>query len=211
LRGFFKNRMTKERIIKGAEELFFQYGIKSVTMDDIAKHLGMSKKTIYTCFKEKDEVVNTLMDLSIESDKKQFREICDSAQNVVDEVFKMMQCLSSIIGKLNPNVFYDLQKYHHTAWNKFVKFKSDFILHMVEESISKGIKQGYVRPDANPKILARLRVEEIEMGFNSKIFPPEKFTLLEVQLGLIEHFLYGICTLKGHKLINKYKQINEEE
>ena len=203
--------MSKERIIKGSEELFFQYGIKSVTMDDIAKHLSMSKKTIYNYFKEKDQIVNMLMEASIEQDKKQFREISEGALNVVDEVFKMMQCLSSIIGKLNPNLFYDLQKYHHGAWSKFVKFKSEFILQMVEECISKGIKQGYIRTDANPKILARLRVEEIEMGFNPKVFPPDKFKLLEVQLGLMEHFLYGICTLKGHKLINKYKQINEEE
>ena len=166
--------MSKERIIKGAEELFFRYGIKSITMDDIAKHLGMSKKTIYNYFSEKDEVVNMLMDAGIEQDKKQFRDIADKAQNVVDEFFKMMQCLSSIIGKLNPNVFYDLQKYHNGAWGKFVKFKSEFILQMVEECISKGIKQGYIRTDANPKILARLRVEEIEMGFNPKVFPPDK-------------------------------------
>ncbi|MEW6469197.1 MAG: TetR/AcrR family transcriptional regulator [Bacteroidota bacterium] len=203
--------MSKDRIIKGAEELFFRYGIKSVTMDDIARHLGISKKTIYRSFKEKDEIVNLLMQLSIEEDKKQFRQIADSAQNVVDEVFKMMQCLTSIISKLNPVIFYDLQKYHPSAWSLFVKFKSDFILHMVEETITKGIKQGYVRSDLNPRILARLRVEEIEMGFNPKVFPPDKFKMLEVQLALMEHFLYGICTLKGHKLVNKYKQITEEE
>jgi hypothetical protein len=75
----------------------------------------------------------------------------------------------------------------------------------------KGIKDGIVRKDIDPKILAKLRMEEVEMGFNPLLFPPEKFKILDVQLSLIDHFLHGICTLKGHKLINKHKELKEEE
>ena len=77
--------------------------------------------------------------------------------------------------------------------------------------MEKGKKQGLVRADVNTKIMARLRMEEIEMGFSPEKFPPDKFKIVDVQLALIEHFLYGICTLKGHKLINKYKQVVEED
>jgi hypothetical protein len=60
-------------------------------------------------------------------------------------------------------------------------------------------------------VLARLRIEEVEMGFNSELFPPDKFKMLDVQIAMIDHFLHGICTLRGHKMINKYKEVTEEE
>jgi len=82
---------------------------------------------------------------------------------------------------------------------------------LVEESINKGIKQGVVRSDIDSKIFARLRIKEVEMGFDPTTFPPEKFKIVDVQLALMDHFLHGICTLKGHKMINRYKAIIEEE
>ena len=202
---------TKDRIIKGAEELFFKYGIKSVTMDDIAKHLAISKKTIYQFYVDKDAVVETLMKLKLKEDEDYFRQLAETSENVVEEVFGCMKRLSSMFSQLNPNLFYDLQKYHLSSWKLFKQFKEEFIERMVEKSIEKGIAQGLVRTDVNPKILARLRIEEVEMGFNPQIFPPGKFTIVEVQLALIDHFLCGICTIKGHKLINKYKEVKDEE
>jgi hypothetical protein len=77
--------------------------------------------------------------------------------------------------------------------------------------MQKGIKDGIIRPDINTRIMTKLRMEEVEMGFNPNLFPPDKFKILDVQLALLDHFLHGICTLKGHKLINKRKQLIEEE
>jgi AcrR family transcriptional regulator len=201
----------KVRILKGAEELFFRYGIKSVTMDDIARHLGISKKTIYQSFGDKDEVVNTLMEYKLKEDEVEYCQISDKSHNIIEEIFLLMKHMSSVFGKINPNVFYDLQKYHSSSWERFKTFKEDCIQRMVEEAIIKGIVDGIVRQDINPKIMATLRMEEVEMGFNPRLFPPDKFKILEVQLALLDHFLHGICTLKGHKLVNKYKQVIEEE
>jgi AcrR family transcriptional regulator len=201
----------KVRILKGAEELFFRYGIKSVTMDDIARHLGISKKTIYQSFGDKDEVVNTLMEYKLKEDEVEYCQISDKSNNIIEEIFLLMKHMSSVFGKINPNVFYDLQKYHSSSWERFKTFKEDCIQRMVEEAIMKGIVDGIVRQDINPKIMATLRMEEVEMGFNPRLFPPDKFKILEVQLALLDHFLHGICTLKGHKLVNKYKQVIEEE
>ena len=202
---------TKVRIIKSAEELFLRYGIKSITMDDIAKHLGMSKKTIYRFFNDKDEVVHSLIQDKIKKDERLLGCMADESKNVVDEVFHIMKHMSAVFGSINPNVFYDLQKYHPKSWKLFMDFKEKFISTMVERSLENGKKQKLIRVDLNSKILARLRIQEIEMGFNPTVFPPDKFKLVDVQLALTEHFLYGVCTLKGHKLINKYKEIIEEE
>jgi TetR/AcrR family transcriptional regulator, cholesterol catabolism regulator len=206
------DKMTaEEKIVKGAEELFFKYGIRSVTMDDIAKHLGMSKKTIYQYFKEKDEIIHKLMQARLKKDECTFSECVNNASNIVDEVFSMMKNIHDIFSTINPQLFYELQKYYPQTWKLFKDFKEEFILKMVEKSLEKGIKEGHVRPDINVKILSRLRMEQIEMAMDPSAFPPDKFKILDVQLTLVEHFLYGICTLKGHKLINKYKEVTEEE
>lgn len=180
-------------------------------MDDIAKHLSMSKKTIYQFFRDKDEVVHTLMETSLKKDRDDFRAIAENAVNVVEEVFEMMKKLNEIFSTVNPNIFYDLRKYHPQTWDLFHKFKTEFVLEQVENSLEKGKRDGLVRADINSKLLSRLRGEEIDMGFNPAIFPPDKFRILDVQIAFVEHFLYGICTLKGHKLINKHKQIIEED
>ncbi len=202
---------TKERILRAAYELFFRYGIKSVTMDDIAKHLSMSKKTIYQFFRDKDEVVHTLMESALEEDRRDFHAIAEKSGNVVEEVFEMMKKMNVIFGTVNPNIFYDLRKYHPQTWELFHKFKTEFIVEQVEKTLEKGKNDGFVRGDVNSRLLAKLRGEEIEMGFNPVLFPPDKYRILDVQLAFAEHFLYGICTLKGHKLINKRKQIIEED
>jgi TetR/AcrR family transcriptional regulator, cholesterol catabolism regulator len=201
---------TEDKILRGAEELFFKYGVRSVTMDDIARHLGMSKKTIYQYYKEKDEIVHRLMAAHIREDEK----ICiagyDDANNVVEEIFNAMKNISEIFSKINPLLFYELQKYYPTSWDLFKGFKENFLLGMVERSIEKGKADGYVRQDVDTRIIARLRMEEIELSFNAAVYPADKFSIVDVQRALAEHFLYGICTLKGHKLVNKYKQIDEE-
>jgi TetR/AcrR family transcriptional regulator, cholesterol catabolism regulator len=201
---------TKDRILHAAFELFFRYGIKSVTMDDIAKHLSMSKKTIYQFFRDKDEVVHTLLEKELSKHGDEFRQITTDASNVVEEVFTHMKKMHNMFEQINPNIFYDLRKYHPRTWEMFHRFRINFS-GVIEEALEKGKRDSFVRPDVNSKLLSKLRVEEIDMGFNPVIFPPDKFRILEVQLALTEHFLYGVCTLKGHKLINKYKQIVEEE
>ena len=209
--GGHPNMEIKERILETARELFFKYGIRSISMDDIAKELSISKKTIYQAYKDKDEVVHKLFQKKMELDQKKFHEVSRAAENVIEEMFNIMEQMRRLIGQVNPSVFYDLQKYHSDTWKLLKEFREDRIVMMVEEMLVRGMKQGYIRPDIHPKILARLRVEQIEMSFNPNIFAPEKFKVVDVQIALLENFLYGICTLKGHKLINKYKQITDEE
>ena len=202
---------TKDRILQGAEELFFKYGIKSITMDDIAKHLAISKKTIYQFYSDKNEVVETLLKNKLRNEEAACRQMQAASENIIVEIFSIMKHMADLFARINPNLFYDLQKYHPRSWKDFKTFKEECIGKMVENGLNTGIKQGLVRADINTKIIAMLRMTEIELGFNSEVFSPTTFKMAEVQLALLDYFLHGICTLKGHKLINKYKQIIEEE
>lgn len=200
----------KEKIVSAAEELFFRFGIRNITMDDIARHLGISKKTIYQFFKDKDEVVHSLMLAKLEEDRIRFTKVHDEAENFVAETFAIMKNLAEILAKVNPVIFHELYKYYPETWKAFDEFKSGFILQNIERCLRKGQEQGLVRQDINIRILSRMRLENLDMGFFGRGFPHDKFSMLEVQLVMTEHFLYGVCTLKGHKLINKYKNITEE-
>ncbi len=208
---FLRNMTHKEKIMSGAKELFARYGIKNITMDEIAKQLGVSKKTIYQEFPDKDSLVHSMMLADMEIHHKSFDEIYNSSDNLVDEIFTIMKKMTEIFSNCNPLMYYDLQKYYPQTWKLFADFRIKYILVKVERSIEEGKKDGLVREDVNTKILAHLRIEEITMAMQGQVFPHDKFNMLDVQLALTEHFLYGICTLKGHKLINKYKKINEEE
>jgi len=201
----------KERILQASHELFFKFGIKSITMDDISKHLAISKKTIYKFFEDKDHIVNALCHSDLHDRECVFSEIARKSDNAIDEMMKTMKHLGEMFSQMNPNLFYDLQKYHHSAWKQFRQFKEQFIMDIVEKNIKKGMEQGLYRSDINAKIMARFRIEQVEMAMNPEIFPPDKFNLTMVQMALLDHFLHGITTIKGHKLINKYKQIPDEE
>jgi len=199
-----------ERIIQGGEELFLKAGIKSVTMDDIARHLGMSKKTIYQFFKDKNELVIALVKKKLKDDEDQMSAIISRSANVIEEMINMMKCSEDIFSRINPIVIHDMQKYHPDAWKQFQDFKSGVLINTLEELLTKGINQGYIRPDIDVKIIARMRVYQVELGFNTTIFPVSEFSTWKIQYQFLEHFTYGICTLKGHKLLNKHKNISDE-
>lgn len=202
---------TEERIIVAAGELFFRHGIKSITMDEIASHLGMSKKTIYQYYSDKDAIVVALTDTELSSQMQEMEELRKTSVNAIDEIFKTMNCLSRTFVKINANVFYDMQKFHPASWQRFREFKEKKMMGFVDENLKNGMKQELYRKDLNSKIMAKFRMEEVEMAFNPIIFPPDKYNIKEVQMILLDHFIHGITTLKGHKLINKYKQVIEDE
>lgn len=195
-----------DRIIDGGEDLFLKAGIKSVTMDDIARHLGISKKTIYHFFKDKNELVIALVKRKLQEDECQMEDIISKSGNVIEEMINMMKVSQEIFSRINPIVIHDMQKYHPDAWKQFQDFKADVLIRTLEELLTKGIKQGYIRPDLDVRIIARMRVSQVEMGFNTNLFPLAEFNPWAVQVQFLEHFNYGICTLKGYQLLDEYKK-----
>ena len=200
----------KERILAGSLELFFRAGIKSVTMDDIAKHLAVSKKTIYQFFTDKNELVIALVKQRMAEDEQQMLEIMQKYDNVIEQLLEMMKCSEEIAARANPILMYDLQKYHPEGWELVQQFKANVVLQTLENLLKQGKEQGYIRPEIDVKVIARMRMNQVEMGFNTAIFPPHEFSPWAVQQQFLEHFNYGICTLEGYKLLEKYKNVNKQ-
>lgn len=196
----------KNEIIEGSASLFMQYGVRSVTMDDIASHLSISKKTLYQHFKDKNEIVTETTKTIIEKDKDEFIYIQKNARNAVEELFQVSHCLRRIVSEINPSLLFDLKKYHNNAWKVYMDYKEKFIFNMIVENLKRGIKEKYFRKEINPYILARFRTEQVQLSFDNKIFPRTKFDFKEVQLQLFDHFLYGIMTQSGKKLYESYHE-----
>ena len=167
----------------------------------------MISPNIWACG-DKNELVTALVNKKIADDECQIINIIESADNVIEEMINMMKCSEEIFSRINPIVIHDLQKYHAEAWAVFQNFKADFLVKTLENLLTKGTEQGFIRPELDVKILAKMRVNQVEMGFNTHIFPVAQFSTWKVQYQLLEHFNYGICTIKGHKLLNQYKNIN---
>lgn len=202
---------AEDRIIESATELFYRFGIKSITMDDVARHLAMSKKTLYHHFSDKNEMVLKCFQHDLFNRECKFKDLSEKAPDAVGELISLMKYMETMYSTINPNLFYDIQKHYPNVWKLFREFKEKRLMASVEENLQKGVQQGLYRKDMNIRIVARLRMEEVEMGFNPHLFPPEKYNFAKVQMELFDHFMHGIVTLKGHKLINKYKQITEED
>jgi AcrR family transcriptional regulator len=183
-----------------------EYGIRSVTMDDIARHLGMSKKTIYQHFKDKEEIILVSTHDYFQREHERMEEMEKNSENAVEALFNLTVCIREQVKNIKSNVLFDLKKYYQNAWEKYTRFKHDVIYDSVLRNMNRGISEGLFRSDINPQILAQLRIGEIELSFNKDYFPEDKFSLIEIHEQLFEHFTYGILSEKGFKLFETYKQ-----
>ena len=211
LRQIFKTMSVKERIQTKAHELFMQFGIRSVSMDDIANSLGMSKKTLYQYFADKDELVDAVVDAHITIIQANCTGCRKVATNAVHEIFLTMENIIEQLSNMNPMVLNDLEKFHFRAYRRFVEHKTKFLAKIIRENIEWGKKEELYREEIDVDVLSKFRLESMMIPFNISVFPPGKYNLAETSAIIIEHFIYGLVTIKGHKLIQKYKQTRPDD
>ena len=137
----FVNMDAKERILIKAEELFLQYGIRSVSMDDIANSLGMSKKTLYQYYADKDELVDAVVEGHIREIQSDCVGCRKDARDAVHEIFITMERIMVEFSNMNPMVLYDLEKFHFRSYQRFREHKDKFLAQIIRENIVWGISE----------------------------------------------------------------------
>jgi AcrR family transcriptional regulator len=195
----------QDRILNKARELMFQTGVKHVTMDDLATQLGISKKTIYQFFKDKDDLVSSVVEFELANHALICNQSMEAADNAVHEIFLLMNVIQEMFNRMNPLALFEIEKYYPLAFEKIKNHKDDFIFSMISANLEKGIEEGLYRKDVDVTILSKYRLETSLIPFNIHVFHPSKFDMLKVNLQIIEHFVYGVATLEGHKLMDAYK------
>lgn len=201
-----QNSEIKERIQTRAEELIMRYGIRSVSMDDIATQLGMSKKTLYQYFDDKNKLVDVIVENQLKNAQCNCAALYKQSRDAVEEIFFTMEHIAHQFSNMNPVVLFDLEKFHPSSFQKFLKYKNEFLYDVIHKNLQRGIEEGLYRAEINTDIITKYRLESFMIAFNIDVFPPVSYSLIQVTQDILDLYLYGLATTKGHKLIVKYKE-----
>jgi len=196
------------KIVQGASKIFMQYGIKSVNMDDMARHLGVSKKTLYLVVKDKEDLVRKAICAFGEIEDNQILSIVNKNLTAINESFEIMEWVLSVFQNLHPSIMFDMEKYHPEVFHEMRNNRHKMIFECMVANMKKGQKEGVYRKDFNPEIIVRMYMAHVESMFNPRLFPLGTFKLSEIYTTGYLYHLHGISSPKGHDLIKeKFKHI----
>lgn len=199
-----KKLNREEQFIRDATRVFLTYGIKSVTMDDMARHLRMSKKTIYRFVKDKSELVVRCVQGDYENLYSRVEAVIEKDLDAIDESFEIFGIMLSELGNIHPSIFYDLEKYYPEAKSKMMDMRQDFIVDVVRKNLLKGIEEGLYRDDFDVEIMTRLWVMRILLIFNPSLFSLNDFLPQDVYREMSIHHIRGIASAAGLQKLDKH-------
>ncbi len=194
----------EHRILDKARELFFFFGIKSVTMDDISKHLGISKKTLYSFYKDKNELVHLIMGDLLSKHGEEMLNIREVSKNAVEEVALHAQALYSVFKELKPSVFFEVEKYFPDLAGQFSDHRYNCMLEVIKDNLERGKTEQLYREDLEIEFTAQLRLNQLISAFDDKAFPSIDFNLQKIINKLTSFYLNGICSVTGKQQIATY-------
>lgn len=175
-----------------------KYGVKSVTMDDIARNLGISKKTLYKYVKDKNDLVVKVMASSQQFDVMAIEAICGKKLNAIDENYEISKFVLQKLNGIHPSIFFDLEKYYPKAWQIFEEHKNSFIHQCVCNNIERGMEEGLYRSDIRPQLMSLLYVRMMDMLFRMYSEHPEmRMSLNDMYLEVFRYHIRGIASEKG--------------
>ncbi|MFZ4544676.1 MAG: TetR/AcrR family transcriptional regulator [Saprospiraceae bacterium] len=196
----------KDKIICESMEMFFRYGIKSITMEDIARDLGMSKKTLYQYFENKNDLLMACMDLHDQQQKAQLYEIQGLATNAIDEMIRIANYLDQMLKQVSPTLIFDVQKYHREAWDKMNKMHNEDVYKEIYANLERGVREGLYRTDFDIDIIAKIYVNTSLLGTRPDVFSPKDYKMHEILKMNILYHLHGIVSEKGLSLLQLMKE-----
>ncbi|MCK5730972.1 MAG: TetR/AcrR family transcriptional regulator [Draconibacterium sp.] len=187
----------KIHIIKNVGKLYLKFGIKSVTMDDVAHEFGISKKTLYQYFTDKADLVGQVVDFYL---KNLMFDINESKnENAIDFYFALRSHISKILKYFNNNIEYDLKKQYPNLFQKVHKIKREKIFSNTVDNINKGMETGFYRTGLDVELIAKLQVGRMLYTLNpeNEIFNEREVATIELFDKVIEYHMHAICTQKG--------------
>jgi AcrR family transcriptional regulator len=186
-----------KNILLKVRELYMKYGIKSITMDDVARELGISKRTLYQYVTDKEDLVGKFIENEI---SRRQEEICKCFRvgfNAIEELFEISMFMNKIMRAQNTATEYDLKKYYPSQYEKTIKARREGIYNYILVNLKKGIKEGLYRKELNKEIIAKLYLWRSENAHLDELFTVEEFTSKKLFIELLTYHVRGIATEKG--------------
>jgi hypothetical protein len=202
------NEELKNILLK-VRDLYMKYGIKSITMDDVARELGISKKTLYQYVIDKDDLVGKFIDNEISIRQEEICKCFIIGYNAVEELFEISIFMNKLMRNQNSATEHDLKKYYPNHYNKTLKARREGIYNYILANLTKGINEGLYRKEMNKEVIAKLYLWRSENILFDELFTVEEFTSIKLFIELLTYHVRGIATEKG--IIELEKKIKELE
>jgi AcrR family transcriptional regulator len=200
---------VKNKILTGAIQLYMRYGIKSLTMDDIARELGISKKTLYLYVTDKDDLVSQAMLSYLNDEEFLCSQLFTDSSNPIGEMLEMIKWQFKNHGQLNQSALFDLKKYHPNSFNHFIAFKERIIKPRLINNLQRGIALDVYHKDTNIEFIVPIYLHLIDFSFGVNATGINNVGKL--MYALIKYHLYSITSSKGRKiLIKELEKFNTE-
>jgi len=180
-------------------------------MDDLAKKTGLSKKTLYRHFIDKNELVNEVADYLIDCHLQTFMRCANDSKDAVEELLMQSDLAFSSLPNVNVPFFFDLQKYYPQVWDKIVTYKNSFLLPCLEENLQRGMEEELFRKEIDVAFTAEIRFQHINALIRQEDFLSHANRPVQLQQDLTLFYLQGITTSKGKNLINQYLKNKNEK
>ena len=184
-------------ILEQVRKLYHRYGIKSVTMDDVAKHLCISKKTLYEYFTDKEDLVRNVVLMDHNNRERFFQEIKNKNLNAIEELFEVYRMINSMFRDYNSSMEYDIHKYYPDLYSKVKLLRRKKMFETMHGNMNKGKKEGLYRKELNTSIIARLHVFKFENMFDNEIFTMEELSSVKVFNEVFVYHIQGIMSATG--------------
>ncbi|MEC3905901.1 TetR/AcrR family transcriptional regulator [Tamlana sp. 2201CG12-4] len=199
----------REKILLGASDLFLNYGFKSVTMDDIANSLGISKKTIYQHFDNKTKLVEATSMYLFELISEGINQICALEKNPIEEIYSIKQFIMEHLKDEKSSPQYQLQKYYPNIFSTLKDKQFKVMQTCVIDNLNRGIEQELYRKSINVDFISRIYFSLMLAIKDKALFPSRQFSMKMLMSNYLEYHLRGICTPKGLETLNKFITSNQ--
>lgn len=204
----FKNMLEENKILDRCERLFMRYGVKSVTMDDVSRELGISKKTLYQYFENKEDLVKKVTDNHFYVQNKIVEDITSRSKNAIDEMFAISEFMNQFAKNIHPGLVFELKKYHPDSWAIFTKHRNTDIFNTIVANTERGKKEGLYRDEVNADFIARIYIAKVEMFIDAETFPPDKYPADKTHSLYMHYHIRSIASKKGIDYLEKIKKQN---
>ena len=183
-----------------------RYGIRSITMDDIARELGISKKTLYQYVENKSDLIEHIFQDRISCEKEIMEKIREESVDAVDEMLQVGRYFTRELRQISPTVMYDLQKYYRSTWKEMKTLHRQYVYQLIRENMERGIEQGLYREDMDPDIIAKLYVGKTFQIVDEELFPLQQYDLKKLFEEFISYHMHGIASTKGLERMRLHKE-----
>jgi len=197
---------TLTDVLERVRELFFKYGVRSVSMDDICRDLGISKKKLYQLFSSKNELVEKLLELERENFEIIFDTYSFEGVNAIDILLTVSKEVGERFRDVSPSMTFDIKKYYPDIYHNHIEERIDFIFKKIQINLEKGINQGVYRDDLSVELVARLYIRRLIDLHNPEFFPADKFSFHTLFDAMFDNFIRGIANPKGIEYYEKQKR-----